>query len=145
MIPELRTAIYDYCTGGSNPFITLLGAGNFKYKKVKNGKDFPYCIFEETRRERFIDSGNKLIQGELTFTMYDGSNDGVKETSISADNIEATAEALDALLDLQDQEITISNYTFTQLKQISINNAPTDANNIHGVILKYNFLLQKVR
>lgn len=142
MIPELRTAIYNYCTGGANPFITLLGAGNFKYKKVKNKKNFPYCIFEEANRTRSIDSGNKFVQGELHFRMYDGSNDGVKESSISAANIEATAEALDALLDLKENLITISNYLFVQLKQISINNAPTDSNSIHGAILKYKFILQ---
>ena len=145
MIPQLRTAIYTYLTSGGNPFITLLGAGNLKHKHPRNNKDFPFCVFEETSRERFIDSGSKYIQGTLTFKIYDGSNDGVKESSISASNLEATVEALDTMLDLKDKSITISGYQFVNLKTKSITNAPTTTNAVHGAICKYEFILLKAR
>lgn len=145
MIKVFRKSLYAYLIGGSNPFITLLGAGNLSYKHPIGDKDFPYCFFTDTSKGRSIDSGNKFIRGELTFMMYDGSNDKVKESTISADNLEDTVEALDDMLDLQENAFTVLGYSLVQLKQKSISGAPTVSNSVHGAKLVYNYTLQKVR
>ena len=146
MIPELRTSLYTYLTSGGNPFITLLGAGNLKHKHVKNNRDYPYCVFMQVDQTRTIDSGVKLIDVEVVFMTYDGSNDGVKESSISASNVEATVQALDAMLDNQDKAFTLTGgYLLRSIKQITIGNTFELSNSVHGVLSTYLIKIQKVR
>lgn len=146
MIPELREALYQYLITPGNSFIAILGDGKLFHKRPLNNENFPYCTFEQTDRERSIDSSNKFETVVVTFSIYDGSNDGVRESTISADRLEQLVEELDNLLDLKDQsDFSVANYSLLDINRQGLIPAPSESNSVIGAFVSYTFLLQKGR
>jgi len=142
MIPELRAALNTYLTSGGNGFITALG-DNLFHKHPISDQDYPFCVFTEETNSRAIDSGDKLIRTRITFRVYDGSDDGAKESYIYPDRAETIIDELDKLLDLA--TLTVDNYTFNLVKRIETKEIPTENNSVHGIKSTYEFHLQKSR
>lgn len=145
MIVELRTPLYTYLKADANDFITLLGADNLKHKRPLNDADFPYCVFEQIAKARTIDSGNTFPRPQITFSIYDGSNDGVDESTISMARVEQLVKYLDDLLDLKTDPFPVTGYKIISTRNVSVTPAPTVSNATHGVVVRYEFYLQKRR
>lgn len=145
MIPELRIGLFQRLTTPGTDFITRLGDNKVFHKRPLNNEDFPYCAFEQTYNERTIDSSYEYPVVEITFWIYDGANDGVKESTTSMTNLEYIAKYLDDLLDAQASQLTVPGYSVIDIKKKSETPAPTSSNEVQGTIIRYEFNLQKRR